>query len=192
LTHFHGGGNVRDMLLLCDVGHTFCGATSQRELHLTVGRENMKLVDTTNNTPKRKPKPKPNQLDYAQPFLELKSLILNNKIGPFEEKSMMFDPADAKQLEMKAPWRVAADKIKKLVRSINMESEYYIRKYETAPGSWVLLVRRVPPMTAISSPRGRKFLMTQEEAATKAKAEWKTEKTEKPKAMPPKRRRAAG
>jgi hypothetical protein len=168
------------MLLLCDVGHTFYGATSQGKVHLTVGRENMKLVDTTNNTPKRKPKPKPNQLDYAQPFLELKSLILNNKIGPFEEKSMMFDPADAKQLEMKAPWRVAADKIKKLVRSINMESEYYIRKYETSPGSWALIVRRVPPMTAISSPRGRKFLMTQEEVAKKTLEEkWKTEKPPK-------------
>jgi hypothetical protein len=92
----------------------------------------------------------------------------------------MFDPADAKQLEMKAPWRVAADKIKKLVRSINMESEYYIRKYETSPGSWALIVRRVPPMTAISSPRGRKFLMTQEEIAKKTLEEkWKTEKPPK-------------
>jgi hypothetical protein len=178
------------MLLSCDVGHTFYGATSQGKVHLTVGRENMlKLVDVTGKPPKRKGKPKPNPIDNMDAFLQLKSIILNDKMNPQQELALFFGPQEVKELNQKFPWRVAVDRLRRLIKSVGLESEYRIRKYETdTRGVWAVLVQRTPPMVAAVSDR-RRLKRTQDFSAPPAPL---ATENEKPKAMPPKRRRAAG
>jgi hypothetical protein len=176
------------MLLSCDAGHTFYGATSQGKVHLKkVGRENMlKLIDVTGKPPKRKGKPKPNPIDNMDAFLQLKSIILNDKMNPHQELALFFGPQEVKELNQKFPWRVAVDRLRRLIKSVGLESEYRIRKYETdTRGVWAVLVQRTPPMVAAVSDR-RRLKRTQDFSAPPAPMA--TEKTEKP----PKRRRAAG
>jgi hypothetical protein len=104
----------------------------------------LKLIDVTGKPPKRKGKPKPNLIDNMDAFLQLKSIILNDKMNPHQELALFFGPQEVKELNQKFPWRVAVDRLRRLIKSVGLESEYRIRKYETdTRGVWAVLVQRI-------------------------------------------------
>jgi hypothetical protein len=51
----------------------------------------MRFIDS--QMPRRKRKPKPTPLDEFEPFLVLKSVILNGKMRPSQEVGLLFDPS---------------------------------------------------------------------------------------------------
>jgi hypothetical protein len=146
----------------------------------------LKLVDVTGKPPKRKGKPKPNPIDNMDAFLQLKAMILNDKMNPHQELALFFGPQEVKELNQKFPWRVAVDRLRRLIKGVGLESEYRIRKYETdTRGVWAVLVQRTPPMTVPVSDR-RRLKRTQDFPGAPP-APLATENQ-----RPPKRRRAAG
>jgi hypothetical protein len=56
-------------------------------------------------------------------------------------------PDDAKKLGYKWPWRTVVDSLRRMVKSMNLEADYNIRKYETAtPGVWAIVATYEPPV----------------------------------------------
>ena len=93
--------------------------------------------------PKRKPKPKPSFLEDCEEFRKLKAVILNGNLAPATEAGLYFDQKDVDVLQVKFPWRMAVDRLRKLVKSMGLESQYQVRKYETdIPGQWFVGVKR--------------------------------------------------
>jgi hypothetical protein len=106
----------------------------------------VKLIEGT--PPRRKRKPKSTPLDSYEPYLKLRSLILNGKMRPFQQVGILFDREDSDKLEMKWPWRTVAERIRNLVKELGLESDYKIVKYETdTPGVWFVRVDYVPPVS---------------------------------------------
>jgi len=104
----------------------------------------MKLL-TTGPPPRRKGKPKPNVLDKHEAYVTIKNLIMQGKMTPYQQIGLFFGPDDCVSLGLKWPWRTAADRLRRLIRTLRLESEYRIAKYETdTPGVWFVRVTRQP------------------------------------------------
>jgi hypothetical protein len=112
----------------------------------------VKYLDT--GIPRRKRKPKETPLEGYEPYQKLRLMVMNGKMKPFQEVGILLDQSDAKQLDMKWPWRTVADRLRRTVRELGQESEYQIVKYETdTPGVWFVKVRYEPPVTAAKGER---------------------------------------
>jgi hypothetical protein len=107
----------------------------------------VKFVDINSPKPRRKRKPKASPLDNYEPYQKLRHMILNGKFLPFQEAGVLLDQKDAAALDEKHPWRTVAERLRKLVKELGLESEYEIKKYETdTAGLWIVMVRYTPPL----------------------------------------------
>lgn len=110
----------------------------------------MKLWKSTDApAPKRKSKPKPNVLDTREEYLKVKAIVLGGKMKPFEEVGLYFDATDVKNLQLKFPWRAAAESLRRAIKDAGLSSDYRVQKYETTtPGVWIVRVTYEPPTVA--------------------------------------------
>jgi hypothetical protein len=99
--------------------------------------------------PERKRKNVVNALESHEEYLKMKNVILSGRMKPMQSAVITMGPADSKQLGYKWPWRTAVDSLRRLVKSMGLQSDYTIRKYETSTsGVWAILATYEPPMTA--------------------------------------------
>jgi hypothetical protein len=113
-------------------------------------RTNMPIFSSKEQpVPRRKSKPKPNPWDRDADFTALKAAIANGKMKPQEQVWMYIDAyGTAKKYGLKFPARTAADSMRRFIKSLGLESDYYAEKYETnQPGQWILAVTYDPPTT---------------------------------------------
>jgi hypothetical protein len=101
----------------------------------------MKFVE--GNRPEWKGKPKASLLDTDAEFLELRKVILDGKMEPFQEVGVEVDEeADGKRLKTKNPARLVRDRLKRLLKEENLEALYKVTCRQTATpkkwGVWVL------------------------------------------------------
>ena len=98
--------------------------------------------------PKRKSKPKDNPMERDENYLKLRGVIAGGKMRPKEQAHLILDGDDGKRLGLKYPARTATDQLRRFIKSMRLESEYRVHKYETnTPGSWAVVVTYDPPMT---------------------------------------------
>jgi hypothetical protein len=98
--------------------------------------------------PERKRKQITSELEAHDEYLKIKNVILSGRMRPMQSAIITMGPDDAKKLGYKWPWRTVVDNLRRLVKSMNLEADYQIRKYETAtPGTWAIVATYEPPMT---------------------------------------------
>ena len=115
----------------------------------------MKLVTSPHELPGRKHKTKHNPLEDNEAYLALRRMILDNKLKPHQQVGLFFGPDDQKNLGMKFPWRTAADRLRKMLKEHNLESDYSVVKFETdQKGVWFVRVTHTPPEVEVA-PRRR-------------------------------------
>ena len=115
------------------------------------------LSDDTRPIPERKRKLITSALEGHTEYNQIKSVILSGRMKPMQTAVITMGPADAKKLGFKWPWRTAVDSLRRLVRSMNLQNDFTIRKYETAaPGVWAIVATYAPPMAKlVPRPAGR-------------------------------------
>lgn len=97
--------------------------------------------------PERKRKQVTSALEEHEEYLKLRTVILSGRMRPNQQAIITMGPDDAKKMNYKWPWRTAVDSLRRFVKSMNLETEYAIRKFETAtPGVWAITVTYDPPM----------------------------------------------
>lgn len=97
--------------------------------------------------PQRKRKDVVNALEQHQEYLQLKSVVAHGRMRPMQTAVITLGPNDAKSLDMKYPWRAITDNMRRYIKSMNLESEYSVRKFETAEkGVWAVTVTYEPPI----------------------------------------------
>lgn len=117
----------------------------------------MKLVTNPSEIPSPKHKTKSTPLDDHEPYLQLRHMILEGRLKPLQQVGIFFGPDDQKKLDMKWPWRTAADRLRKFVREIGAQADYQIKKYETdTPGLWFVRVTYDPPRVTGNVPKRRR------------------------------------
>jgi hypothetical protein len=101
--------------------------------------------------PRRKSKPKPNPWDRDADFTALKSAISSGRMKPLEQVWIYVDNAAMqKKMGLKFPARTATDSMRRFIRSLGLESDYYVRKDETnTPGQTMVVVTYAPPMAGM-------------------------------------------
>lgn len=104
--------------------------------------------------PERKYTPRPSPWDSNYDFQALQAAIAQGKMKPKEQKGMHIEAAAmAKKLGMNDPVRSAYNTMRKWIRKMGLESDYYCGRYETnSPGVWVLTITYDPPQTAMRVP----------------------------------------
>lgn len=97
--------------------------------------------------PVRKRKQITNALEEHTEYAQLKGVITHGRMRRNEEAYITMGPSDADQLGYKWPWRAAVDSLRRYVKSMGLETDYVVSKYETdTPGVWAIRVRYEPPM----------------------------------------------
>jgi hypothetical protein len=91
-------------------------------------------------------KPKPNPFEAHPDYVQLRALILNNKLRPQETAGFTIDDYTAKKMGMKHPERAACDSLRRTVKSLGLEADYRIVKYRTDPSTWAIVVTYEPPI----------------------------------------------
>lgn len=98
--------------------------------------------------PARKRKQVTNELDRHDEYLQLKAVLMHGRLKPHETAYILMGPDDAKALGYKWPWRSATDSLRRLIRSMGLERDYRVVKYETdTPGTWCIRLSYEPPMS---------------------------------------------
>ncbi len=101
----------------------------------------------TKPAPERKRKQITSALEAHEEYLKLKGAIIGGRMRAMQSALITMGPEDAKALGYKWPWRTAVDSLRRLVKSMGLEADYTIRKYETAtPGVWCIMATYEPPM----------------------------------------------
>jgi hypothetical protein len=100
--------------------------------------------------PRRKSKPKPNPWDQQPDYQALKAAVASGRMKPKEQKAMNIDAAAmGEKLGLKDPVRAAGDSMRRWIRAMNLQHDYWSEKYETnTPGVYVLVVTYDPAMIA--------------------------------------------
>lgn len=97
------------------------------------------LTTAERPAPQRKRKQVVNALEEHQEYLQLRAAVLSGRMKPYQSAIIKMGPTDAKALDYKFPWRAAVDSMRRLLKSMNLEADYEVRKYETAdPGIWAV------------------------------------------------------
>ena len=90
--------------------------------------------------PPRKRETRRNAVTNHPLFRQIETALLEKTlIG--EERALFFTEADSAAFGMKAPWRVAAEALRKLIRAERLP--YGADKYQTTRG-WVVRIRAAP------------------------------------------------
>lgn len=101
--------------------------------------------------PERKRKNVTSALEAHDEYLKIKNVILSGRMKPMQSAIITMGPEDVKQLGYKWPWRTAVDGLRRLIKSMGLEADYSVRKYEcSTPGIWAIVATYEPP---IASPR---------------------------------------
>lgn len=104
--------------------------------------------------PERKRKQITNELEAHDEYLKIKNVILSGRMRPMQSAIITMGPEDVKKFGYKWPWRTAVDNLRRLVKSMGAETEFSVRKYETAtPGVWAIVATYEPPMVKSAQPR---------------------------------------
>lgn len=97
--------------------------------------------------PERKRKKISSALEEHEEYLKIKNVILSGRMRPMQSAVITLGPDDAKKLNYKWPWRTATDSLRRLVKSMGLEADYNIRKFETSTnGTWAIVATYEPPM----------------------------------------------
>jgi hypothetical protein len=97
--------------------------------------------------PERKRKQITSALEKHEEYLKMRAAILSGRMRPMQSAIITVGPDDAKRLGHKWPWRSITDGLRRLIKSMNLESEFTVRKFETAnSGIWAVQVTYEPPM----------------------------------------------
>lgn len=97
--------------------------------------------------PARKRKQVTSELDKHEEYLKLKAMLFSGRMRPNEMAGIYMGPDDAKKLGYKWPWRTATDSLRRLVRSMHLEADYEVTKYETdQSGVWFVGIKYNPPL----------------------------------------------
>jgi len=97
--------------------------------------------------PARKRKEITSALEEHDEYLKLKNVILSGRMRPKQSAIITMGPKDAEALGYKWPWRTAVDSLRRIVKSMNLQVDFEIRKYETdTPGVWAIVATYDPPM----------------------------------------------
>lgn len=103
--------------------------------------------------PQRKRKNITSELDKHEEYQKLRAVILSGRMRQGEQAGILMGPDDAEQLGYKWPWRTATDSLRRLIKSIGLESDYTVVKYETDVKSvWFIRVTYNPPMVKTAQP----------------------------------------
>ena len=107
--------------------------------------------------PKRKSKYiRPNPWDREEDFQALKAAISNGRMKPLEQKGMHIDQAAmGEKLGLKDPVRAAADAMRRYIRKLGVQADYWSEKYETQErGVYVLVVTYEPAQSKAKVRKG--------------------------------------
>lgn len=103
--------------------------------------------------PERKRKQITSALEEHEEYLKIKSVILGGRMRPMQSAIITMGPDDAKKLGYKWPWRTTVDSLRRLVKSMGLEKDFSIRKYETSnSGTWAIVATYEPPMVKTAQP----------------------------------------
>lgn len=104
-------------------------------------------MNTQAPAPTRKRKQITNALEEHAEYSQLKAVITHGRMKPFQEAYITMGPDDASKVGYKWPWRSAVDSLRRYVKSMGLQTDYTVTKYETdTPGVWAVRVRYEPPM----------------------------------------------
>ncbi|HEY6766611.1 MAG TPA: hypothetical protein VI386_17770 [Candidatus Sulfotelmatobacter sp.] len=104
--------------------------------------------------PERKRKLVTNALEAHEEYNKLKAVIMGGRMRPHQTAVITMGPKDAEALGFKWPWRTATDNLRRFVRSMGLEADFEVRKYETATtGVWAITATYNPPMVKTAVPR---------------------------------------
>lgn len=115
----------------------------------------MKFWKSTDPTPapQRKRKNIVSELDKHEEFQKLKAIIRSGRMRQGEAVGIFLGPEDAKTLGYKWPERTATDALRKLIKSMGLESDFSVFKYETdISGIYFVRVTYNPPMVKSAQP----------------------------------------
>lgn len=105
-------------------------------------------LSTEKPVPLRKRKQVTSALEAHEEYLKMRAVIMSGRMRPQQSAIMVMGPNDAKELNYKWPWRTATESLKRLIRSMGLEVDYTVRKYQTSPpGMWAIQVTYEPPIT---------------------------------------------
>lgn len=103
--------------------------------------------------PPRKRKQITNALEEHAEYSQIKAVITHGRMRQNEEAYITMGPSDAEKLGYKWPWRAAVDSLRRYVKSMGLEADYVVSKYETdTPGVWAIRVRYEPPIVQGAMP----------------------------------------
>jgi hypothetical protein len=110
-------------------------------------------MSTEGPAPVRKRKQITNALEEHAEYSQLKAVITHGRMRQNQEAYITMGTTDAQKLGYKWPWRAAVDSLRRYVKSMGLETDYTISKYETdTPGVWAIRVRYEPPMVKTAVP----------------------------------------
>lgn len=105
-------------------------------------------MTTEKPAPERKRKQITSALEAHEEYMKIRAVIISGRMRPMQSAIITLGPSDAKQLGYKWPWRTATDSLRRLVKSMGLEADYSIRKYETStPGVWAIQATYEPPIS---------------------------------------------
>ena len=108
------------------------------------------LTSEKQPVPRRKRKDVSSALDQHEEYLALRGAILGGRMRPQQAAILKVGPDDIKKIGFKWPWRAIVDNLRRLIKSMNLESDFEVKKYETdTPGVWAVVVTYTPPMTSV-------------------------------------------
>jgi hypothetical protein len=109
-------------------------------------------LSDTKPVPERKRKKVTSELEAHEEYLKIKNVILSGRMRPMQSAILTLGPEDAKRLGYLYPQRTAVDSLRRLIKSMNLEADYSVRKFETATaGNWAVVVTYEPPITKAQS-----------------------------------------
>ena len=104
-------------------------------------------MSTDRPAPERKRKNVVSALEQHEEYSKLKAVILSGRMRPMQSAIIQLGPEDQKKLGYLFPHRAAVDSIRRLLKSMHLEADYSVRKYQTADGVWAVVVTYEPPIT---------------------------------------------
>lgn len=114
-------------------------------------------ISDSKPAPERKRKQITSALEAHDEYLKMKNVILSGRMKPLQSAVITMGPDDAKKLGYKWPWRTAVDSLRRLIRSMGLETDYTLRKYETqTSGVWAIVATYEPPMAKMTGQESRR------------------------------------
>lgn len=105
-------------------------------------------MSTEKPAPPRKRKQITSALEEHEEYLKLKNVILGGRMRPMQSAFITLGKEDQKQLGYLFPQRTAVDSLRRMVKSMGLEADWNIRKYQMDNGDWCVMATYEPPLTS--------------------------------------------